>query len=198
MAKLAGERTIEESKIEQRVNLSNYFDGELSEGQKIRIGQELVDTIVERSENQKDVNGKRFPAYSTSYKKSEDFDRFGKSASDRNMTLKGNMLEGVDFEISGNEIVLKMQEDQTAKAHGNITGQNGKWTNGKKKVTRDFFGVTESEVKKVARENPAPQEPSLAESSLLSQITLSQQSNTTRALFDRLFTSLLRNADGEG
>lgn len=108
------------------------------------------------------------------------------------------MLEGVDFEISGNEIVLKMQEDQTAKAHGNITGQNGKWTNGKKKVTRDFFGVTESEVKKVARENPAPQEPSLAESSLLSQITLSQQSNTTRALFDRLFTSLLRNADGEG
>ncbi len=145
---LAGERTTQENLIRQRIDLSEFFDETLSADIKEEIGQAFIDRIVERSEKGRDVNGSPLRAYSKEYKESEDFQRFGKSASKRNMTLTGDMLESIDIDINGNSLDVEITDSfQAAKAHGNITGKNGEW-----KVKRDFFGVTNAEVRKIARE----------------------------------------------
>ena len=145
---LAGERTLSTSLIRQRIDLSEFFDESLSDDVKEEIGQAFIDRIVERSEKGRDVNGASLRAYSNSYKESEDFARFGKSASQRNMTLTGEMLESIDISVSGDTLDIEIDDNtQAAKAHGNITGKEGEW-----RLKRDFFGVTNAEVRKIARE----------------------------------------------
>lgn len=184
---IAGKRTIEREKIEQKIDLSEYGLENISEVQKVQLGQALVDTIVERSESQRDVNGKRFPAYSSEYKESEDFERYGKSASDRNMTLRGNLLEGIDSRVENGNITLFIESDQLDKAHGNITGQEGKWG-----YKRDFFGVRDSEVKKLAKnyETGQQQEDPQETFSTLFLIEDRLREQSARRVFDDLFGSI--------
>lgn len=191
MADLAGKRTLEKNKVEQRIDLSEFSDVELGEFQKLQVGQALIDRIVERSESGRDVNGKRFPAYSKEYKQSEDFERYGKTPSERDMTLRGNMLEGIDLEISGNDLVIKMEDDQAPKAHGNITGQEGKWG-----YERDFFGVTDRDVRKALRDNVEVSQEERFD--ILQLIDVQRREQSARSVFDNLFFSILNNRSGNG
>tara|TARA_R110001632_G_scaffold52197_4_gene129714 strand:+ start:2211 stop:2795 length:585 start_codon:yes stop_codon:yes gene_type:complete len=186
---LASELTLSKTEVSQKIDLSQYFDGPISDDVKLQIGQAFVDRIVERSEDGKDVNGKNLPSYSKSYRDSEDFSRFGKSASDIDMTLRGNMLEGIDFETSGDDITIAVDDADTKKAHGNITGQEGKW-----KSKREFFGITESEAKEIARDFKEEFKDDLSVNTgtklLLDAFTtqlFSVQQNAFNNLFDVLF-----------
>lgn len=108
------------------------------------------------------------------------------------MTLRGNMLEGIDFDVSGNDLVVKMSPDQAAKAHGNITGQEGKWG-----YERDFFGVTDSEMKKIARDivPKTTQELDASASVLINAINSAFKRKNSTRLFDDLFGSVFDGQD---
>lgn len=152
----------------------------------------MIDRMVDRSEAGKDVLGKALPAYSKEYKNSEDFERYGKSANERNMELTGEMLDSIDLEVQGDEVIIKMEGDQAPKAHGNITGQEGKW-----KKKRDFFGVTDFEVKKILRETVTEEDSEAL--GVLDVINTQLGNRTSRAVFDDIFGSMFSNrlSDGE-
>ena len=66
------------------------------------------------------------------------------------MTLSGDMLGQIDvLGISGDTIKIGWDSElENAKAHGNITGQEGLW-----KKKRDFFGLTAKEIKEILDAN---------------------------------------------
>lgn len=127
------------------IDLTELFGDELLDRQSVRqsLAQEVIDAIVKKAEN---FGGK----YSDEYSESAEFRAFGKSKSDVNLTLSGQMLSALDV-ISDNrdKIVIGWEQgsEDGKKAHGNITGKNGQV-----KTKRDFFKLTESELKAIARQ----------------------------------------------
>ena len=143
-------RKITESEVSQTINLSDYIGGAASTPEiKEAFTQAIIDRMLERTtEEHRDVNGAVFAPYSKAYKESLAFEVFGKNK-DVNMTLTGDMLGSVDkISSSGTSIKFGVTGDeQIAKAFGNITGQRGK----NKSVKRDFFGVSDKEIKEIAK-----------------------------------------------
>ena len=84
------------------------------------------------------------------YQKSADFKAAGKSASPVNMRLSGDMLGSIDLAIDGDKLLIGIPSEESPKAHGHMTGQEGSGNLPK----RQFFGVTKKEfdeiLKKVA------------------------------------------------
>ena len=121
--------------------------GELSEVDKGILGQAIVETIVDRScDKNVDVDGRPFKAYSKEYKKSVDFRAFGKSSSDKDMKLTGDMLGTLDVKrIEGDNIVIGWQDStNNAKAYNHNTGDTV--------PKREFLGMRESELSKLKDE----------------------------------------------
>jgi hypothetical protein len=157
MAELKGKgqsRTLDGDNPRLTIDLSEVFGGPMpeSENLKKRLGQAVLDKIKDRTLAQKDVNNKKFKKYSTQYKESLDFKAFGKSPNNVNLTLTGDMLDFMDLlEIDGDRLVFGWDdEDEAAKAHGNIKGSYGGDPNPKK--ARDFFGLTPGQIKELKAE----------------------------------------------
>ena len=144
MPRLPNNIKVSQDEVSQTFNLAEItgldFSGESDI--KGRIGQAIIDKIVSRSEGGKDIRGNTFEAYADSYKKSEEFEAFGKS-NKVNMTLSGNMLSTLDILSSGGSKIKIGWNDSTnnAKSFNHMTGDTVK--------QRQFFGVQKKAVKEV-------------------------------------------------
>jgi hypothetical protein len=134
-----------------KINLGELFGDKLRDAPVARqvLAQEIIDKIVERTKDGVGANGKNLRTpYSEGYSNSLDFKAFGKSSKDVNMTLTGEMLSSMDIvSESEDEIVIGFSDsEQSEKAHGHITGKNGQAP----KMKRDFFGLPEKEIRRIA------------------------------------------------
>jgi hypothetical protein len=137
------------SRIEQEIDLEEIFGQDLSqaEGLKAAIGQAIIDRMVERTEGGIAVTGRPLRApYSKHYQESLEFKAAGKSKGRVNMTLTGDMLASLDvLSTSGNKIKVGIaDESQIPKAYNHIVGDTV--------PKRPFFGITQTELKDIARE----------------------------------------------
>lgn len=131
-----------------------------SEEERVAIGLEIIDFIIDRTQKGKDKKGKDFsgPAgkYSKSYMKSFDYKMAGKGKK-VNLTLSGEMLNALTIlETAEGEITIGIPEDDdfnNAKAEGNIKGTYGKSKPipGKK---RDFLGISSDDLKAITSKYP--------------------------------------------
>ena len=133
-----------------KIDISDY---ELTKDQRDKLGELIIERIYERTtvEN-KSYTGRSFPKYSESYKKSLDFKVAGKSASDINLELSGDMLAALRvLSDSKNQITVGFDADtdENARAEGNILGSYGGAPNPKK--ARDFLGINSTELKKLVQ-----------------------------------------------
>lgn len=118
--------------------------------ERLLIGQEIVDYIVNRTKEGKDKKDRPWSGaaakYSKSYQNSFEFKVGGKSKNRVNLTLSNEMLNSLKvLKTSKGEITIGFDRSDTennAKAEGNIRGTYGQKTpiRGKK---RDFLGITE-------------------------------------------------------
>jgi len=150
MKRLAGKSTRTKDKVEQTLDVSKILGVDVSGNPRLvqEVGQALLDRIIDRTvDDNEDVSGNRFDSYSKAYRESEDWDEFGKSASDINLSLTGDMMDSLDFKTKGSKVTIKVSKNETGKAFGNISGIRGK----NKSVInpRDWFGVSAKDVKKV-------------------------------------------------
>lgn len=114
---------------------------------KLDFGLLAIDRIVARSRDGIDKNGKAFAEYSESYKKSLAFRVSGKS-SNVNLTLTGEMLASMTTVPTDSGFNIEMIDQRNrSKAHGIITGQQGKW-----KAKRDFLGLPEKEENEIFKD----------------------------------------------
>jgi hypothetical protein len=121
----------------------------LSEAAMERIGRAVVMLIERRTAKGIDKDGKPFVGYSDSYKESMEFKQMGKSRA-VDLTGLGEMLADFGVIDSGRGWVSLgfEDEDQRAKAHGHITGQQG---NGF--PVRDFLGISKEELASIIRKS---------------------------------------------
>lgn len=107
------------------------------------IAQEIIDTIVERTLSGKDKDGEKFAGYSDAYKKSFEFRVSGKSKSNVNLRLSGEMLTALKL-ISDKKGSLLIGYDnkteENSKAEGNRLGTYGQSRPIPGK-SRDFLGI---------------------------------------------------------
>lgn len=116
------------------------------------FSQAVLDHIRERTESGRDLNGKLFSPYSKSYKESLAFSVFGKS-NQPNMTLTGDMLSTMFADESNGKLKISFDGvDNNIKAFAHQTGfKNHPVLEGKVKP-REFFGITDKELQKIAKE----------------------------------------------
>lgn len=189
MAEIQGLRLSQEE-VSQTIDLDELFDGfNGSESLKAEIGQAIVDRIVDRTESGKGNNGKNLKRpYSESYSNSADFERFGKSPSRVNMTLRGNMLDSIDAEVQGNSIVVAVGDGEAPKSFNHMTGDTV--------PKRPFFGVNKRELNEIKRQFKDRLEETETRSSALDLLTLRELADPGRdsaALLATLFDRLTRN-----
>jgi hypothetical protein len=144
------------------------------------VGRELVQIILMRTADGKDKNGKPFVGYSDDYKESDDFQLTGKSPGNVNLRLSGDMLAdfGVISARDGRIVLGFDSEEQRAKAHGHMTGQEG---SGNLPV-RDFLGISNEELAQAIRKVPPPRK--LREAFELSQEMLLRRQEESFGLQD--------------
>ena len=148
---------VSKNKVEQTINLKEEFGIDFSGRRSLRelIGQAILDRIRERTEA---GDGMKFgrggsgtqttlkSPYSKEYAKSLPFKAFGKSRSDVNMTLTGDMLGLMDIKSqTGNTLTIGWDEkEENNKAFNHVTGDTV--------PRRPFFGVSKSELQDIKRE----------------------------------------------
>ena len=132
-----------------------------SEEERVAIGIEMIDAIIERTKAGKDKNNKSFKGaagrYSKGYIASLDFKLAGKSKSPVNLTLSGEMLNALTvLDTTDGEITIGIPENDdfnNKKAEGNITGSYGK-PKGDSSKARDFMGMSKKGIKDITSKYP--------------------------------------------
>lgn len=140
---------VEQDLVAQEFDLESITGVDFSDDPDLleNIGNEIKDYITNRviSKNQGYGGQKLRSPYSKSYQNSIEFDLFGKSATDINMTMTGDMLGAINIiTAEGSDLLIGIDDQNAAKAHGHMTGKNGEVP----KMKREFFGVTIDELKK--------------------------------------------------
>lgn len=136
--------TVEQDIVAQEFDLVEITGKDLDESTIKKIGQSIVDYTRKRAADNKGIGGKALRSpYSKEYSKSEEFKHAGKSASDVNMKLHGDMLSSIDvLDVYDGNLIVGIEGDQAPKAHGHMTGKMGQVP----KMKRQFFGLTRSEL----------------------------------------------------
>jgi hypothetical protein len=115
------------------------------------IMQEVIDYTKTRviKENA-GYNGKALKSpYSKTYQSTLDFIASGKSASDVNMKLSGDMLGSIDIlEEKGSKFTYGLSDPEVIpRAYGHQTGFEGHPNSAMSKYKREWFGISEREFK---------------------------------------------------
>lgn len=136
-------------KTSYKVNLKQVLGKSVpkDEGLLLKIGNEIIEKIKERTAKGIDSKGRSFKKYSDSYVKSQPFEVAGKSKGKVNMTLFGDMMELISvIDIKGNTIEIGwLDEDQIPKAENHL--------NGVTVPKRDFLGLPKVELEKILEDN---------------------------------------------
>lgn len=132
-----------------KIDLSGYG---LSPDQKDEVADLIIERIVNRTDQGKDKDGRKFPGYSRSYKESLDFKVAGKT-NKVDLQLSGDMLAALSvLDKTSRSVVIGFERgsEENAKADGNIRGTYGKPTPDPKKA-RDFLGISDAELTKIIK-----------------------------------------------
>jgi hypothetical protein len=142
--------------VTQEIDLADYVDAVPSDSYKQAFAQRAIETIVNRTRSGKAPNGRSFEDYSTAYSLSNAYRAAGKT-SRVNLTLTGEMLDTItELQGEGSKVLLGWGDSlNNAKAHGHMTGKDG---SGDLPV-REFFGVTENEIREIVRDLGQPTGP---------------------------------------
>lgn len=126
----------------------------LSREDRLAIADEIIEHIVERTQRGKDKDGKRFPAYSATYKNSLEFaiaKQHGGKKYTPNLTLSGDMLAALTLvDDTVRSLIIGYDDsdpDVKARAEGNILGSYGGDPNPSK--ARDFLGIQPSALRAI-------------------------------------------------
>lgn len=151
--------------VAQEFNLEEILGVDLSKDEALaaEIGNDIVDYITKRSAAGRGIGGSKLRSpYSKEYLNSEEAKIYGKKPAPINMRLSGDMISSMDvIDFDGTTLVVGIEGEEAAKAHGHMTGKNGTVPN----MKREFFGLTSSELKKItdnysdrisALESPSP------------------------------------------
>lgn len=146
----------------QRVRINVPED--LSASEREALGQDIVEFIRRRTESGVGVRRRglgyenyRFPGYSKAYIESLDFKIAGKSPSQVDLTLSGDMLAALDvISHRPGSIMVGYQNgtEENSKAEGNQLGAYGGRPNNRK--ARSFLGLTSSELDTLVSKYKAP------------------------------------------
>lgn len=113
--------------------------------ERVALGLEIIDHIIDRSKAGKDKKDNPFPKYSEGYTKSFDFKLAGKNKNKVDLTLSGEMLNSLEIlNHNSGEITIGIprgDELNNAKAEGNIKGTYGSKKANPSKA-RDFMGIS--------------------------------------------------------
>lgn len=130
-------------KLKLKIDLVELF-GESVKKATVRqaIGQDIIDTIVSRTKDNKDVNGSPFKKYSKDYINSLKFKAFGKTE-DVDMTLSGDMLSSMQvIKTNSNTIEIGFDDElNNAKAYNHNFGDTV--------PKREFFDITNNELESI-------------------------------------------------
>jgi hypothetical protein len=143
-------------KVEYKVNLTDLFGErlDLTEATKEAIGQAIIDKIINRTQDNLDKNNNSLGTYSSSYKDSPDFKILKGNKSLVDLTATGDMLGNIDIiKITPQTIVFGFPDGtQNTKAYGHISGMKGHPVLDGKVQKRDFFGLPNEDLDKIADE----------------------------------------------
>lgn len=127
-------------KLRENLNRSSF---------RATFGKMVIDKIIERTLSGIDRYDIEFRAYSNSYKNSDIFKIYAKSAGEINLKLTGEMLASMTAKGSGPILSIELIGDENkAKAHGHVYGIRTKKGG---KVRRDFLGLPEDELYELMR-----------------------------------------------
>lgn len=147
MAKLIGQNLGNKDNYRLKVDLSEL--GDLSSSEKQQVGQAIIDKILERTEKGRQVVGTKFKGYSTSYINSPEFELRGKSASNVNLELFGDMLDSIDIQDVDGSIEIGFSDQlQSNKAYNHDTGDT--------LPKRQFFNINQKEWNDIKRQFKKP------------------------------------------
>ncbi len=143
--------TLKVNDVSQTINLEEIlgvsFVGE--KALRLAIAQAVVDHIVKRTQDGKNVYGGDLKGpYSDEYQESTVY-KLLKDSDDVNMTLTGSMLDDISIiKDSPTSLIIGFKDKkEKAKAFNHNTGD----TKGMPK--REFFGITQAQVKQIVKEN---------------------------------------------
>ena len=139
---------IKKSNIQERIRLPSSLTLE----QVRAVGERVVQQNRANAKSGLDGSGKPLPTYSTAYKESLDFKNGGKS-SKVTLTLSGDMLAELSLLDYGLGFILvgyATDNDEAAKAHGNVTGEYGQSKSTGK--NRPFIGVPSKQLERIIAE----------------------------------------------
>lgn len=127
------------------------------------IAEDIIDHIIKRSLNGKDINNKAFPKYSKGYTKSLDFKNAGKSKSKVNLRLSFEMLNSLDLKKSNaGKLRIGVDKANAKKSEGNETGSYGDKT-GHPSKARKFIGISAKDLKTITAKYPLEKKTTLAD-----------------------------------
>lgn len=134
--------TLEE--VSQEIDLNKLVGSDISEDEQLvlKIGQKIIDYMEERVDDGLGYGRTKLKSpYSDAYSESLNFKAAGKSKTDVNMKLSGDMMASIDIiEVNGSKVTIGIDDpDQVPKAFNHQTGDTV--------PRRPFFGVTNEELK---------------------------------------------------
>jgi hypothetical protein len=124
-------------------------DIKFSKSQRERIGEAIIKFIKRRARSNKGIGGKKFSNYSDRYANSLEFKIAGKSQTDPNVKLTGDMLDTItilNFKKVGEVVIGFRDKDSDNKAE---------WVTEK---GFGFLGLTKKELSEVVSEFNVPNE----------------------------------------
>ena len=136
----------------------------------MQLGREIIDIIINRTLAGRDINNDSFVGYSKTYRESEEFEDWRKSATQVNLRLTGDMQESLFVENTfGTHVTIGFREElEAAKAHGHNNGS-------RILPKREWFGLSKEEEKKLLQKYEALQK--ALDNTSLDNVLKSQKNN---------------------
>jgi hypothetical protein len=141
--KAKGNLTVSLSELSQEIDLKSYIGRKPTAKEKEIFAETAIDVITNRTLDTKDIDGKKFKKYSKKYAEFK-----GVTRSSVDLFLEGDMLEGIgrrsSKEKAGSVFIQMNKGLQTKKSYNHQVGDT--------LPQREFFGLTDMEVKKITSE----------------------------------------------
>lgn len=144
---------VTETELSQDIDFDSLADAPISLDPVLQreIAQATIDYIKSRVEDENLGFGRKAlkSPYQKSYQESLDFEASGKSPINVNMMLSGDMMGSIDVLDEGKTVKIGIDNpDVMPRAYGHQSGFKDHPNSKMRKYKREFFGVTDDEVKK--------------------------------------------------
>lgn len=176
-----------EPQKKKRIQLPPDFDST----DRVQAAQLIIDTIVTRTMNNIDSNGKRFKNYSESYANSLEFKIAGKSKNDPNLTLSGDMLNSIQLLEQGPGFITLGFNEGTPENDKAVWAERS--DNG---PVRAFLNVQESELQTIIAQVRTDRPRSL-DALATDELAAKTSKPVTKKLIQNIFKKLAVDTEGD-